>query len=159
MVTGVLVYIGGVILLIYKLPFLECLKFGSLISATDPVTVLSIFQELGTDVNLYALKQKLFLSQKGPQDLQILIHKRVRLGCISPYKAQVFAIKQKLGKKYSTDVESDFSVNVRSVDGFQGGEEDVIIISTVRSNGRGAVGLLSNFQRTNVALTQARYCL
>ncbi|XP_019199706.1 PREDICTED: sodium/hydrogen exchanger 6-like isoform X2 [Ipomoea nil] len=55
MVTGVLVYIGGVILLIYKLPFLECLKFGSLISATDPVTVLSIFQELGTDVNLYAL--------------------------------------------------------------------------------------------------------
>nr|GMC50166.1 sodium/hydrogen exchanger 6-like [Ipomoea batatas] len=55
MVTGVLVYIGGVILLMYKLPFLECLMFGSLISATDPVTVLSIFQELGTDVNLYAL--------------------------------------------------------------------------------------------------------
>nr|GMC62501.1 probable helicase MAGATAMA 3 isoform X1 [Ipomoea batatas] len=84
---------------------------------------------------------------------------RVRVGCISPYKAQVFAIQEKLGKKYSTDVESDFSVNVRSVDGFQGGEEDVIIISTVRSNGRGAVGFMSNFQRTNVALTRARYCL
>nr|GMC76288.1 sodium/hydrogen exchanger 6-like [Ipomoea batatas] len=39
----------------YKLPFVECLMFGALISATDPVTVLSIFQELGTDVNLYAL--------------------------------------------------------------------------------------------------------
>ncbi|VFQ88163.1 unnamed protein product [Cuscuta campestris] len=84
---------------------------------------------------------------------------RVRIGCISPYKAQVFAIQQKLGKKYSTDVESHFSVNVRSVDGFQGGEEDVIIISTVRSNGSGSVGFLSNFQRTNVALTRARYCL
>ncbi|KAI6704783.1 hypothetical protein NL676_007745 [Syzygium grande] len=36
-------------------PFVECLMFGALISATDPVTVLSIFQELGTDVNLYAL--------------------------------------------------------------------------------------------------------
>ncbi|XP_039169030.1 sodium/hydrogen exchanger 6 isoform X1 [Eucalyptus grandis] len=54
-VTGVLVYLGGVMFLMYKLPFVECLMFGALISATDPVTVLSIFQELGTDVNLYAL--------------------------------------------------------------------------------------------------------
>nr|GMC57397.1 probable helicase MAGATAMA 3 [Ipomoea batatas] len=83
---------------------------------------------------------------------------RVRVSCISPYKAQVFAIQEKLGKKYSTDVESDFCVNVRSVDGFQGGEEDVIIISTVRSNGSGLVGFLSTFQRANVDLTRARYC-
>ncbi|KAL0300928.1 UNVERIFIED_CONTAM: Sodium/hydrogen exchanger 6 [Sesamum radiatum] len=54
-VTGILVYLGGVTYLMYKLPFVECLMFGALISATDPVTVLSIFQELGTDVNLYAL--------------------------------------------------------------------------------------------------------
>ncbi|XP_026666326.2 sodium/hydrogen exchanger 6-like isoform X2 [Phoenix dactylifera] len=39
----------------YRLPLVECLMFGALISATDPVTVLSIFQELGTDENLYAL--------------------------------------------------------------------------------------------------------
>ncbi|CAA3028940.1 sodium hydrogen exchanger 6-like [Olea europaea subsp. europaea] len=54
-VTGILVYLGGAMYLTYKLPFVECLMFGALISATDPVTVLSIFQELGTDVNLYAL--------------------------------------------------------------------------------------------------------
>ncbi|PRQ28162.1 putative cation/H+ exchanger, cation/H+ exchanger, CPA1 family [Rosa chinensis] len=54
-VTGVLVYLGGLIYLTYRLPFVECLMFGALISATDPVTVLSIFQELGTDMNLYAL--------------------------------------------------------------------------------------------------------
>ncbi|CAI0457869.1 unnamed protein product [Linum tenue] len=54
-VTGVLVYLGGLMFLMYKLPFVECLMFGALISATDPVTVLSIFQELGTDMNLYAL--------------------------------------------------------------------------------------------------------
>nr|BAJ34110.1 unnamed protein product [Eutrema halophilum] len=54
-VTGGLVYLGGSMYLMYKLPFVECLMFGALISATDPVTVLSIFQELGTDVNLYAL--------------------------------------------------------------------------------------------------------
>ncbi|KAG6418935.1 hypothetical protein SASPL_121142 [Salvia splendens] len=55
MVTGILVYLAGVSFLIYMLPFVECLMFGALISATDPVTVLSKFQELGTDVNLYAL--------------------------------------------------------------------------------------------------------
>ncbi|KAL6643330.1 hypothetical protein ACP70R_018995 [Stipagrostis hirtigluma subsp. patula] len=54
-VTGLLVYLGGLTFLMYKLPLVECLMFGALISATDPVTVLSIFQELGTDVNLYAL--------------------------------------------------------------------------------------------------------
>ncbi|XP_020264237.1 sodium/hydrogen exchanger 6-like [Asparagus officinalis] len=54
-VTGVLVYLGGLTFLMYKLPLVECLMFGALISATDPVTVLSIFQELGTDTNLYAL--------------------------------------------------------------------------------------------------------
>lgn len=54
-VTGILVYLGGMMLLMYKLPLVECMMFGALISATDPVTVLSIFQELGTDINLYAL--------------------------------------------------------------------------------------------------------
>ncbi|CAL9769425.1 unnamed protein product [Musa acuminata subsp. burmannicoides] len=54
-VTGILVYLGGLAYLMYKLPLVECLMFGALVSATDPVTVLSIFQELGTDVNIYAL--------------------------------------------------------------------------------------------------------
>ncbi|PHT43326.1 hypothetical protein CQW23_17351 [Capsicum baccatum] len=64
----------------------------------------------------------------------VSLKQHVCVGCISPYKAQVFAIQQILGKKRSTDVKSDFSVNVQSVDGFQGGEEDVIIISTVCCN-------------------------
>ena len=81
---------------------------------------------------------------------------KVRVGCLSPYKAQVFALQEKLGKPYSTDANSEFSVNVRSVDGFQGGEEDVIIISTVRSNGSGSIGFLPDRQRTNVALTRAK---
>ncbi|CAL9239435.1 unnamed protein product [Arabidopsis halleri] len=81
----------------------------------------------------------------------------ISVGVISPYKAQVFAIQERIGEKYNT--EGTFTVNVRSVDGFQGGEEDIIIISTVRSNGKGAIGFLSNQQRTNVALTRARYCL
>ncbi|RCV12183.1 hypothetical protein SETIT_2G249400v2 [Setaria italica] len=54
-VTGLLVYLGGLLYIIYRLPLVECMMFGALVSATDPVTVLSIFQELGTDTNLYAL--------------------------------------------------------------------------------------------------------
>ncbi|KAI3835242.1 hypothetical protein MKW98_020358 [Papaver atlanticum] len=84
-------------------------------------------------------------------------NKKVSVGVISPYKAEVFALMDKLGNKY--EAHSNFSVSVRSVDGFQGAEEDVIIMSTVRSNGNGSVGFLSNHQRTNVALTRARYCL
>ncbi|KAF9624450.1 hypothetical protein IFM89_011458 [Coptis chinensis] len=81
----------------------------------------------------------------------------ISVGVISPYKAQVFALQEKIGNRFGG--QSNFSVRVRSVDGFQGGEEDVIIISTVRSNRNGSVGFLSNCQRTNVALTRARYCL
>lgn len=50
-------------------------------------------------------------------------------------------------------------MKVSTVDGFQGGEEDVIILSTVRYNTMGYVGFISNAQRTNVALTRARYDL
>lgn len=80
---------------------------------------------------------------------------KLSIGIISPYSAQVAAIQEKLGNTYE-NVE-DFDVRVKSVDGFQGGEEDVIIISTVRSNSGGAIGFLSNHQRTNVALTRAKY--
>ncbi|KAJ6867774.1 hypothetical protein NC652_038847 [Populus alba x Populus x berolinensis] len=79
--------------------------------------------------------------------------KSMSVGVISPYNAQVYAIQEKIGKTYSAH--SDFTVNIRSVDGFQGGEEDVIIISTVRCNANGKIGFLSNRQRVNVALTRA----
>ncbi|KAB1211379.1 putative helicase MAGATAMA 3 [Morella rubra] len=80
--------------------------------------------------------------------------KKVSIGVISPYKGQVSAIGEKV-KKYSAYSDGGFCVSVRTVDGFQVAEEDVIIISTVRSNGNGSVGFLSNRQRANVALTRA----
>lgn len=82
--------------------------------------------------------------------------KRLSVGIICPYTAQVIAIQEMLGKDCRKN--SDFAVKVSSVDGFQGSEEDVIILSTVRSNASGSVGFLSNPQRANVALTRAR-CL
>ncbi|TYK30411.1 uncharacterized protein E5676_scaffold349G00130 [Cucumis melo var. makuwa] len=82
---------------------------------------------------------------------------KLSIGIISPYSAQVATIRDKLGHRY--DKLDGFWVKVKSVDGFQGGEEDIIIISTVRSNRGSSVGFLSCDQRTNVALTRARYCL
>ncbi|XP_037478769.1 ATP-dependent helicase upf1-like isoform X2 [Triticum dicoccoides] len=81
--------------------------------------------------------------------------KKVTVGVICPYSAQVLAIQEKLRKmKFGP-----LSVKISSVDGFQGGEEDIIILSTVRSNSDGVVGFVSDRQRTNVALTRARHCL
>ncbi|XP_023635045.1 uncharacterized ATP-dependent helicase C29A10.10c [Capsella rubella] len=84
---------------------------------------------------------------------------KMSVGVISPYKGQVRAIQDRLGDKYGSLSGELFSLNVQSVDGFQGGEEDVIIISTVRSNVNGNVGFLNNRQRANVALTRAKHCL
>ena len=74
---------------------------------------------------------------------------------MSPYAAQVVAILDKLGNMY--DKIDGFLVKVKTIDGFQGGEEDIVIISTVRSNTNQTLDFISNPQRTNVALTRARY--
>ncbi|KAF9622459.1 hypothetical protein IFM89_031665 [Coptis chinensis] len=75
--------------------------------------------------------------------------------CWSWDRRRVAAIQEKFGKMYQ-NIE-DFDIRVKSVDGFQGGEQDIIIISTVKSNNGGDTGFLSNFQHTNVALTRAKY--
>ncbi|CAN6587750.1 unnamed protein product [Malus baccata var. baccata] len=64
--------------------------------------------------------------------------KKVSVGVISPYKAQVDAIQARVRKYSANSGTSDFALSVRSVDGFQGGDEDVIIISIVRCNENGS---------------------
>ncbi|KAJ0853857.1 putative P-loop containing nucleoside triphosphate hydrolase, DNA2/NAM7 helicase, helicase [Helianthus annuus] len=87
-------------------------------------------------------------------------NQKISVGCIAPYKAQVTAIQEKLGNIYQTrEAGGDFSVKVGTVDGFQGCEEDVIIISTVTGVGSELIGFLGTRQRANVALTRARHCL
>ncbi|XP_071714347.1 helicase sen1-like [Rutidosis leptorrhynchoides] len=83
--------------------------------------------------------------------------KKLTVGVVSPYAAQVVSIQDKIGHKYEKC--NGFSVKVKAIDGFQGGEEDIIVLSTVRSNARGSIGFIDSFQRTNVALTRARHAL
>ncbi len=69
-----------------------------------------------------------------------------QIAIISPYSAQVKLLREKI----KLDIEID------SVDGFQGREKDVVIVSLVRSNREGDVGFLADTRRMNVALTRAR---
>ena len=77
------------------------------------------------------------------------------MGVISPYRGQVHLLRQLIKRdKFFKPLRSLISVN--TVDGFQGQERDVIVISMVRSNEEGQVGFLRDLRRMNVAITRAR---
>lgn len=86
---------------------------------------------------------------------QRILDEQIDVGVISPYRAQVQYLKQKLRQ---TEFFKPFRklVTVNTVDGFQGQERDVIIISLVRSNSKGEIGFLRDLRRMNVAITRAR---
>ncbi|MEM8910848.1 MAG: AAA domain-containing protein [Planctomycetota bacterium] len=69
------------------------------------------------------------------------------IAIIAPYAAQVRALRSRIA---SSDIEID------TVDGFQGREKDVVLLSMVRSNATGEIGFLSDRRRSNVAMTRAR---
>ena len=79
----------------------------------------------------------------------------IDVGIISPYRAQVQYLK-KLIKKYEFFKPYRRLISVNTVDGFQGQERDVILISLVRSNDEGQIGFLKDLRRMNVAMTSAR---
>lgn len=84
-----------------------------------------------------------------------LLEERVDVGIISPYKGQVQLLRRMLRQdRYWKPFRGQISVN--TVDGFQGQERDVIVISLVRSNDQGAIGFLRDLRRMNVAITRAR---
>ena len=93
-------------------------------------------------------------SRYNPQEAELVVAQVEKLraagvgdiGIIAPYAAQVRLLRDQL----SEDVE------ISSVDGFQGREKEVIVISLVRSNMRGEIGFLAETRRMNVALTRAR---
>ena len=86
---------------------------------------------------------------------QRVIDERIDVGIISPYRAQVQYLK-KLIKKYEFFKPYRRLISVNTVDGFQGQERDVILISLVRSNDEGQIGFLKDLRRMNVAMTRAR---
>ena len=111
------------------------------------------------------------LSIANPEEAQLLIKhlkmvlaqhalskdssKRISIGIISPYKEQV----QYLTAKINEDEELEkfkSQIAIKTVDGFQGQERDIIYISMVRSNDLREIGFLNDIRRMNVALTRAK---
>ena len=84
-----------------------------------------------------------------------ILDERLDVGVISPYRAQVQYLRRQLkNKEFFKPYRHLISVN--TVDGFQGQERDIILISLVRANDEGQIGFLRDLRRMNVAITRAR---
>jgi superfamily I DNA and/or RNA helicase len=100
-------------------------------------------------------------SRRNPEEAALVVRKiaalieaglqPAQIAVISPYAAQVRLLREKLGQRDDAE-----GVEVDTVDGFQGREQEVVIISLVRSNNAGEIGFLGDTRRMNVALTRAR---
>lgn len=84
-----------------------------------------------------------------------VLDESIDFGLISPYKSQVQYIRG-LIKRNSFFKPFRKLITVHTVDGFQGQERDVIMISLVRANDQGSIGFLNDLRRMNVAITRAR---
>lgn len=112
------------------------------------------------------LSRSLFNMQEAKVALELVEHLMVilpegkfkgRIGIISPYKEQIRTLKEVFRKKYGHGILDEIDFN--TVDGFQGQEKEIIIMSCVRASDTGNVGFLSDIRRMNVALTRAKTSL
>ena len=144
----------------------------TVLSLNEDVDILHIPVELidtaGCSFDEIQNPETLSLSNKGEADLvfkhlELLLQQyqyvgettKLDIGIISPYKEQRELLKESL----LTFDYSNYLVNeldVKTIDGFQGEERDVIYISLVRSNPNSEIGFLSDIRRMNVALTRAK---
>lgn len=102
------------------------------------------------ELTLQTLQQ--YLEKIGKQRI---LEESIDVGIISPYRAQVQLLRKELRKReFFRPYRHLLTVN--TVDGFQGQEHDIILISLVRSNDGGDIGFLRDLRRMNVAITRAR---
>lgn len=93
-----------------------------------------------------------YIRRIGPDRM---IDERIDFGIISPYRAQVQFLRRLL--RHDEELRPFRQMmTVNTVDGFQGQERDVVLISLVRANDKGQIGFLGDLRRMNVAMTRAR---
>lgn len=106
--------------------------------------------KIEAELTLEALKN--YFTKIGRQRIA---DEHIDVGVISPYRAQVQLLRRMVRKaEFFKPYRGCITVN--TVDGFQGQERDIIVISLVRSNDDGQIGFLSDLRRMNVAITRAR---
>ena len=104
------------------------------------------------EANLTLSLLQIYFQRVGKQRI---LDDRIDVGIISPYRAQVQYLRRLL-KKRAFFKPFRHLISVNTVDGFQGQERDVILISMVRANDAGQIGFLRDLRRMNVAMTRAR---
>ena len=104
------------------------------------------------EANLTICTLKDYLDKVGKQRF---LDEQVDVGVISPYRAQVQYLRSLIK---ATPELKPFrrAITINTVDGFQGQERDIVLISLVRSNAAGDIGFLKDLRRMNVAITRAR---
>ena len=105
-----------------------------------------------TEAELTLLSLQAYFEMIGKERI---LDERLDVGIISPYRAQVQYLRQ-LVRKREFFKPFRHLISINTVDGFQGQERDIIIISLVRSNDEGQIGFLRDLRRMNVAITRAR---
>ena len=113
-------------------------------------TATSLFNAAEAELTLLSLQAYFEMIGK-----QRILDERLDVGIISPYRAQVQLLRSRLRKEVFFKPFRHL-ISVNTVDGFQGQERDIIVISMVRSNDEGQIGFLRDLRRMNVAITRAR---
>lgn len=84
-----------------------------------------------------------------------ILYEHIDIGIISPYKGQTRLLRRLMGRDGFWK-RLHYLITVNTIDGFQGQERDIVVISLVRSNAKGELGFLTDLRRLNVAITRAR---
>jgi len=144
----------------------------TVLSLNEDVEILNkpieLIDTAGCSFDEYQNPETLSLSNTGEADLvfkhlELLLQQyqysgetqKLDIGIIAPYKEQIELLKEKL-LAFDYSAYSVNELDVKTIDGFQGEERDVIYISLVRSNPNSEIGFLSDIRRMNVALTRAK---
>ena len=120
-----------------------------------PVDGNELQDEEGSSRSNYAEAAKVLSVVKNLLEAGDLLTSDV--GVITPYNGQVRVLSDLFQQAGGRDIGEPYhGLEIKSVDGYQGREKEVIVFSTVRANDDGEVGFLSDRRRLNVALTRAR---
>jgi senataxin len=85
------------------------------------------------------------------------VNLKAKIGIITPYKAQLFRLRQRFTEQYGEGVTDEIEFN--TTDAFQGRECEIIIFSCVRASSTGGIGFMKDIRRMNVGLTRAKSSL
>ncbi len=136
-------------------------------SYSERISPLCFIDTAGTDSDEELNEETLSLS--NPKEAELLLKHltlslekwnwntkqktEIKIGILSPYNDQIKTLRDLFDK---TNLQKEYSIEISTIDSFQGREMDIIYISLVRSNDEGDIGFLSDIRRMNVAMTRAK---